>query len=127
MFIPVQIKLAPVNAPYFAGARLLIAADCTAYAYGRFHTDFIRGHITLIGCPKLDEGDYGEKLARIIAGNDIESVQVVRMEVPCCGGIENAVKRALKTAGKSIPWSVVTISADGRIVDRRAEGAGSKC
>lgn len=124
---PVQIKLAPVNAPYFAGARLLIAADCTAYAYGRFHTDFIRGHITLIGCPKLDEGDYGEKLARIIAGNDIESVQVIRMEVPCCGGIENAVKRALKAAGKSIPWSVVTISADGRIVDRRAEGAGSKC
>ncbi len=114
---PVQIKLVPVNAPYFNGARLLIAADCTAYAYGSFHKDFIRGHITLIGCPKLDEGDYAEKLTEIIAKNDIKSVSVVRMEVPCCGGIENAVKGALKASGKFIPWNVVTITADGRILD----------
>lgn len=115
---PVQIKLMPVKAPYLDGARLLIAADCTAYAYGNFHNEFIRGHITLIGCPKLDEGDYAEKLTRIIAGNDIKSVTVARMEVPCCGGIENAVKRALQASGKFIPWNVVTISTDGRILDR---------
>lgn len=114
---PVQIKLAPLRAPYFEGANLLIAADCTAYAYGNFHNEFIRNHVTLIGCPKLDEGDYTEKLTQIIAGNDIKSVVVVRMEVPCCGGIENAVKNALQASGKFIPWRVVTISTDGRILD----------
>ncbi len=114
---PVQIKLVPVNAPYFEIANLLIAADCTAYAYGNFHSDFMKNHITLIGCPKLDEGDYAEKLTRIIQGNNIKSVTVVRMEVPCCGGIENAVKRALMASGKFIPWRVVTISTDGRILE----------
>lgn len=114
---PVQIKLVPVNAPYFQGANLLIAADCTAYAYANFHQDFIRGKITLIGCPKLDEGDYAQKLAAIIANNDIKSVTIVRMEVPCCGGIENAAKRALQASGKFIPWQVVTVSTDGRILD----------
>ena len=114
---PCQIKLVPTNAPYFNGANLLIAADCTAYAYGSFHTDFLRNHITLIGCPKLDEGDYAEKFTAIIANNDIKSVMVVRMEVPCCGGIENAVKRALRASGKFIPWQVVTISTDGKILD----------
>ena len=114
---PCQIKLVPVNAPYFDGANLLIAADCTAFAYGNFHNDFIRNHITLIGCPKLDEGDYAEKLTRIIAGNDIKSVKIVRMEVPCCGGLENAVKRALQVSGKFIPWQVVTISTDGKILE----------
>jgi len=114
---PCQIKLVPVNAPYFEGANLLIAADCTAYAYGNFHHDFIRNHITLIGCPKLDEGDYAEKLTEIIRNNNIKSVKVVRMEVPCCGGIENAVKRALQASGKFIPWQVVTISTDGKILD----------
>ncbi len=114
---PVQIKLVPVNAPYFDGANLLVAADCTAYAYANFHEKFIRNCITLIGCPKLDEGDYSEKLTAIIANNDIKSVTVVRMEVPCCGGIENAVKRALMASGKFIPWQVVTISTDGRILD----------
>ncbi len=114
---PVQIKLVPVNAPYFAGANLLIAADCTAYAYGNFHQEFIRNHVTLIGCPKLDEGDYAEKLTAIIQSNDIKSVTIVRMEVPCCGGIENAAKTALKASGKFIPWRVVTISTDGRILD----------
>ncbi|WMJ85023.1 4Fe-4S dicluster domain-containing protein [Oscillospiraceae bacterium LTW-04] len=114
---PVQIKLAAINAPFFDGANLLIAADCTAYAYGDFHSRFIRNHVTLIGCPKLDEGDYAEKLAQIIRSNDIKSVTVVRMEVPCCGGIENAVKRALQASGKFIPWQVVTISTDGRILD----------
>lgn len=113
---PVQIKLAPVNAPYFDGAKLLIAADCTAYAYGNFHEKFIKDRITLIGCPKLDEGDHAEKLAQIIALNDIKSVTVVRMEVPCCGGIENAVKRALQQSGKFIPWQVVVISTDGKII-----------
>lgn len=113
---PVQIKLVPVNAPYFNGAKLLVAADCTAFAYGNFHNEFIRNHVTLIGCPKLDEGDYAEKLTAIIANNDIRSVTVARMEVPCCGGIENAVKRALQTSGKFIPWRVVTISTDGRII-----------
>ena len=114
---PVQIKLAPVNAPYFNGANLLIAADCTAYAYGDFHQKFIRNRITLIGCPKLDEGDYAEKLTAILSQNDVKSVTVVRMEVPCCGGIEQAVKRALQQSGKFIPWQVVTVSTDGRILD----------
>ena len=115
---PVQIKLAPVQAPYLDGAKLLIAADCTAYAYGNFHADFIRGHITLIGCPKLDSIDYSEKLAQIIALNDIRAITVARMEVPCCGGIENAVRQALIASGKMIPWQVVTIASDGRILDR---------
>lgn len=114
---PCQIKLVPVNAPYFDGANLLVAADCTAFAYGNFHNEFIRNHITLIGCPKLDEGDYAEKLTAIIANNDIKSVKIVRMEVPCCGGIENAVKRALMASGKFIPWQVVTISTDGKIIE----------
>ena len=114
---PCQIKLVPVNAPYFENANLLIAADCTAYAYGNFHSEFIRNHITLIGCPKLDEGDYAEKLTQIISNNNIKSVKIVRMEVPCCGGIENAVKRALKNSGKFIPWQVVTISTDGKIIE----------
>ncbi len=114
---PVQIKLVPIYAPYFDGADVLVAADCTAYAYGSFHNDFIRGRITLIGCPKLDEGDYAEKLTAIFAGNDIKSIVVTRMEVPCCGGIENAVKRALNACGKNIPLRVVTISADGRILN----------
>ena len=109
-----QIKLVPVNAPYFDGADLLIAEDCTAYAYGNFHEEFIRGRITLVGCPKLDEGDYTEKLTSIIASNDIRSVTIVRMEVPCCGGIEMAARRALQVSGKFIPWQVVTISTDGR-------------
>ncbi len=114
---PVQIKLVPTNAPYFDGANLLVAADCTAYAYGNFHQEFIRNHITLIGCPKLDSVDYTDKLTAIIAGNDVKSVTVVRMEVPCCGGIEQAVRNALLTSGKFIPWRVVTISTDGKIVD----------
>ena len=114
---PVQIKLAPVNAPYFDGANLLVAADCTAYAYGNFHNEFIKGRITLIGCPKLDEGDYTEKLTAIIKNNGIKSVTVVRMEVPCCVGIENAVKRALIASGKFIPWRVVTVITDGRLVE----------
>ena len=114
---PVQIKLAPVNAPYFDGAKLLIAADCTAYAYGSFHQDFIRGKVTLIGCPKLDDVDYSEKLTEIIRNNDIKSVTVVRMEVPCCGGLEHAAVTALKNSGKFIPWDVVTISIDGKILD----------
>ena len=114
---PVQIKLVPVNAPYFDGAKLLVAADCTAYAYAAFHRDFIRGRITLVGCPKLDEGDYADKLTEILRRNDIKSVTVVRMEVPCCGGLENAVKRALQNCGKLIPWQVTVISTDGRILD----------
>ena len=114
---PVQIKLAPVNAPYFSGAKLLIAADCTAYAYAAFHEDFIKGHITLVGCPKLDSTDYSEKLTEIIRNNDIKSVTVVRMEVPCCGGIETAAKKALQNSGKFIPWQVKTISTDGNILD----------
>lgn len=114
---PVQIKLAPLNAPYFENAHLLIAADCTAYAYGNFHQDFIRNKITLIGCPKLDEGDYSEKLTEIIRQNNIQSVTIVRMEVPCCGGIEAAAKTAIQNSGKFIPWSVVTISTDGQILD----------
>lgn len=114
---PVQIKLVPTNAPYFDGAKLLIAADCTAYAYANFHQDFIKGRITLVGCPKLDMVDYAEKLTEIIANNDIQDVTVVRMEVPCCGGIEMAAKRALQASGKFIPWQIVTISTDGEIVE----------
>ena len=114
---PVQIKLVPVNAPHFDNANLLVAADCSAYAYANFHNEFIRNHITLIGCPKLDEGNYAEKLTQIIANNNIKSVTVTRMEVPCCGGIENAVKRALQASGKFIPWRIVTISTDGRILE----------
>ena len=114
---PVQIKLVPVNAPSFEGANLLIAADCTAYAYGDFHSRFIRNRITLIGCPKLDEGDYAEKLTQIITNNNIKSLTIVRMEVPCCGGIENAARRALKASGKFIPWQVVTVKTDGQIME----------
>ncbi|MGM9606037.1 MAG: ATP-binding protein [Oscillospiraceae bacterium] len=114
---PVQIKLVPVKAPYFENANLLVAADCTAFAYGSFHQEFIRNHITLIGCPKLDEGDYAEKLTQIISANNIKSVTVARMEVPCCGGIENAVKKALQNSGKFLPWRVVVISTDGRILE----------
>ena len=114
---PCQIKLVPVNAPYFENANLLVAADCTAFAYGNFHNDFIRNHITLIGCPKLDEGDYAEKLTQIIANNNIKSVKIVRMEVPCCAGIENAVKRAMQASGKFIPWQVVTVATDGNIIE----------
>ncbi len=114
---PCQIKLVPVNAPYFENANLLIAADCTAFAYGNFHEEFIRNHITLIGCPKLDEGDYAEKLTAIIKNNNIKSVKIVRMEVPCCGGIENAAKRALQSSGKFIPWQVITITTDGKILE----------
>ena len=114
---PVQIKLVPVNAPYFDGARLLIAADCTAYAYAAFHERFIKGHITLVGCPKLDSVDYSEKLTEIIRNNDIKSVTVVRMEVPCCGGLENAAITALKNSGKFIPWQVATVSLDGKLLD----------
>ncbi len=113
---PVQIKLAPVQAPYFKDARLLIAADCTAFAYGNFHNDFIASRITLIGCPKLDMVDYSEKLTEIIRLNDIRDVTIVRMEVPCCGGIENAAKRALQASGKFIPWQVVTVRTDGSLV-----------
>ena len=114
---PCQIKLVPVNAPYFNGAKLLIAADCTAYAYANMHEDFMKGKITLIGCPKLDDTDYSEKLTEIIATNDIKSVTVVRMEVPCCGGLEAAAKKALQASGKFIPWQVVTLSLDGKIKD----------
>lgn len=115
---PVQIKLVPENAPWFDGARLLVAADCTAYAYANFHQEFISGHITLVGCPKLDGVDYAGKLTRILRTHDIRSVMVVRMEVPCCGGIEQAVKKALQESGKLLPWQVVTLSTDGRILDR---------
>ncbi|MFT3951302.1 MAG: 4Fe-4S binding protein [Oscillospiraceae bacterium] len=114
---PVQIKLVPVNAPYFDGANLLIAADCAAYARANFHEEFMRNKITVIGCPKLDEGDYSEKLTEIIRRNNLKSVTVVRMEVPCCGGIEQAAVTALKNSGKFIPWQVVTLSVDGRILD----------
>ncbi len=114
---PCQIKLVPVNAPYFNGAKLLIAADCTAYAYASIHEDFMKGKITIIGCPKLDSVDYSEKLEAIIASNDIKSVTVLRMEVPCCGGLENAAKIALQKSGKFIPWRVVTFSLDGKILE----------
>lgn len=114
---PIQIKLAPIQAPYFNGAKLLIAADCTSYAYASMHEDFMKGKVTLIGCPKLDSVDYSEKLTQIIANNDIRSVTIVRMEVPCCGGLENAGKKALQESGKFIPWDVVTISIYGKILD----------
>ena len=115
---PCQIKLVPVNAPYFAGAKLLVAADCTAYAYANVHQEFMRGKVTLIGCPKLDDVDYSEKLTQILRQNDIKSVTVLRMEVPCCGGLERAVVTALQNSGKMIPWQVVTFSVDGKILDR---------
>lgn len=115
---PCQIKLVPVNAPYFQGAKLLIAADCTAYAYANMHSEFMNGKITLIGCPKLDAVDYTDKLTEIIRGNDIQSVTIVRMEVPCCGGLEHAAREALRASGKFLPWQVVTISIDGKILDR---------
>ena len=111
------MKSIRINAPYFDGARLLIAADCIAYAYAAFHERFIKGHITLVGCPKLDDVDYSEKLTEIIRNNDIQSVTILRMEVPCCGGLEMAAKKALQTSGKFIPWQVVTISIDGKILD----------
>ncbi|MDP4151896.1 MAG: 4Fe-4S binding protein [Bacillota bacterium] len=114
---PIQIKLVPVNAPYFDGANLLVAADCTAFSYGNFHEKFIKNHITLIGCPKLDQGDYAEKLTEIIKNNNIKSIKVVRMEVPCCGGIENAVKQAIINSGKMIPWQVIVISIEGKIIE----------
>ncbi|GHV47440.1 (Fe-S)-binding protein [Spirochaetia bacterium] len=114
---PVQIKLVPVNAPYFEGANLLVSADCAAYAYGNFHNDFMKNKIVLIGCPKIDEGDYSEKLTEIISQNNIKSVTVIRMEVPCCGGIEQAVKNALQNSGKMLPWQVATISISGEILD----------
>ena len=114
---PVQIKLAPVSAPYFHNARLLIAADCTAYAYANFHQDFMRNKVTLIGCPKLDQVDYCEKLTAIIQNNNVQSVTIVRMEVPCCGGLEMAAKKALQNSGKFIPWQVVTIRIDGKILE----------
>ena len=113
---PVQIKLVPVRAPYFESANLLIAADCTAYAYGNFHNEFMCNRVTLIGCPKLDQVDYTEKLTEILKNNSINSVTIVRMEVPCCGGIEYAAKRALQASGKLIPWQVVTISTEGKIL-----------
>ncbi len=113
---PVQIKLVPIRAPYFQNAHLLVAADCTAFAYANIHNDFMKDKITIIGCPKLDEGDYSDKLAAILANNDIESVHVLRMEVPCCGGMTNAVKQALQKSGKMIPWQVTTISAGGEIL-----------
>ena len=130
---PCQIKLVPTRAPFFEGAKLLIAADCTAYAYANLHEDFMKGKITLIGCPKLDSVDYSEKLTEIIRDNDVRSVTIVRMEVPCCGGLQRAAETALKNSGKFIPlpehaeetssgrlrsWQVVTISRDGRILDR---------
>ena len=114
---PCQIKLVPVNAPYFDGAKLLIAADCSAYTYARMHDEFMRGKITIIGCPKLDSVDYSEKLTQIIQNNNIQSVTIVRMEVPCCGGLEMAAKKALQSSGKFIPWQVVTISIDGKILE----------
>ena len=114
---PCQIRLVPANAPFFKGAKLLIAADCTAYAYAAFHRDFMRGKVTIVGCPKLDPVDYSEKLTEIIRENDIKSVTIVRMEVPCCGGLELAAKKALQVSGKFIPWQVVTLSLDGKIID----------
>ena len=114
---PVQIKLLPVKAPYYEEANLLIAADCSAYAYAGFHEKFMKNHITMIGCPKLDEVDYAEKLTEIIRQNNIKSIKIVRMEVPCCGGLQNAVVKALKDSGKMIPWQVVVISCDGQIIE----------
>ncbi|MGX8719342.1 MAG: ATP-binding protein [Desulfovibrio sp.] len=114
---PCQIKLLPVQAPFYDGAKLLIAADCTAYAYASMHEDFMKGRVTMIGCPKLDNIDYAGKLTEVIAGNDIKSVTIVRMDVPCCGGLQRAAETALKNSGKFLPWQVVTISRDGRILD----------
>ena len=114
---PCQIKLVPAKAPFFDGAKLLIAADCTAYAYANMHEAFMRGKTTVIGCPKLDDVEYAEKLTAIISNNDIKEVMIVRMEVPCCGGLEMAAKKALQASGKFIPWQVVTISRDGQILD----------
>lgn len=114
---PCQIKLVPVKAPYLENARLLVAADCTAYAYANIHRDFIRGRITLVGCPKLDDVNYAEKLAEIMKAHEIKDITVLRMEVPCCGGIVQAVKQAMTASGKVIPWQVVTISVDGRIIE----------
>lgn len=114
---PVQIKLVPTNASYFDGAKLLIAADCSAYAYANFHNDFMKGYVTIVGCPKLDMVDYSEKLSGILRNNEIKEVRVVRMEVPCCGGIEQAAIHALKNSGKFIPWQVVTISTEGEILN----------
>ena len=114
---PVQIQLVPVNAPYFENANLLIAADCTAFAYGNFHRDFMKGHVTLIGCPKLDAVEYTEKLTEIIRQNNVKSVKIVRMEVPCCGGIEHAAKSALQQSGKFLPWQVITVSTEGTIIE----------
>ena len=114
---PCQIKLVPINAPFYENAKLLIAADCTAYAYANMHQDFMRGHVTLIGCPKLDDVDYSEKLTAIIRENEIKEVTIVRMEVPCCGGLENAARTALQNSGKFLPWHVVTISIDGNILN----------
>ena len=114
---PCQIKLVPTQAPFFDGAKLLIAADCTAYAYANMHEDFMKGKVTIIGCPKLDAVDYSEKLTEIIKNNDIKSVTIVRMEVPCCGGLQRAAENALKNSGKFIPWQVVTISRDGNILE----------
>ena len=114
---PCQIRLVPVKAPFFQGAKLLIAADCTAYAYANFHQEFMRGKVTIVGCPKLDPVDYSEKLTEILRENDIKSVTIVRMEVPCCGGLEMAAKKALQASGKFIPWQVVTLSLDGKIID----------
>ena len=113
---PVQIQLVAVNASCFAGADLLIAADCTAFAYGAFHEDFMRGKVTLIGCPKLDAYEYAEKLTAIIRNNDIRSVTVARMSVPCCGGLERAVAHAVKASGKNIPLSVATITPEGAVL-----------
>lgn len=114
---PVQIRLLPAEAPFYNGAKLLIAADCTAYAYANMHEDFIKGHVTLVGCPKLDPVDYTEKLTEIIAKNDVKSVTIVRMEVPCCGGLQRAAENALRASGKFLPWRVVTISCEGEIID----------
>lgn len=115
---PVQLQLVPVNAPYFEGAHLLIAADCTAFSYGNFHNDFIRGKVTLIGCPKLDEVDYAKKLTEILKNNDIKSVSIVRMSVPCCGGIAQATMEALRNCGKMIPWNITVIDTDGSIIEQ---------
>ncbi len=114
---PCQLKLVPAGAPFFDGAKLLVAADCTAYAYARMHEEFMRGRVTLIGCPKLDGVDYSQKLTQILQMHELKSLTVVRMEVPCCGGLEFAVKQALEASGKLVPWQVVTISVDGTILD----------
>ena len=114
---PIQIKLVPINAPYLQNAKILVTADCCAYAYGNFHNEFMKNKMTLIGCPKLDEGDYSEKLTSILKTNDVKSITVTRMEVPCCAGIEQAVRIALQNCGKLIQWNVVTISTDGKVID----------